>query len=283
MDEKKIYDVLEGCRPGQLESDCSEFRAVREELLEDEVLQLQFEKSQAFDQCLTEEFLDVPVADDVRDRLQEAIDEAVGRPELDIDACCESLGPASDQAVQLAGDEEKPSGRLGRTIGWLVVVASLLTAVVIWQQFRNDEPVSPESLAGQAENWTKQVWSDQHEWNYDLQQLPSNYPVADDVLPPVQRWSSLETEIDRRAVVYDLSSKKTGRLLLFVFRTRQSYQLPQFALKELMGSGRNAVAAWQKDDLLYVMVGRRDGQPRLREFIKRRPLAKMWRPTDPAA
>ena len=73
MDAEKVYDALEGYRPGQLETPGVADQAIRDQLLEDDVLQAQFEKSQALDQQLTEVFADVPVPAGLRERLQKAI------------------------------------------------------------------------------------------------------------------------------------------------------------------------------------------------------------------
>ena len=276
MDAEKIYDALEGYRPGQLETQGVADQAVRDQLLEDDVLQAQFEKSQALDQQLTEVFTDVPVPTGLRERLQEAIVQAVACEGLPIDDCCDTTGPAEDQQSDPVIVEVTEERRFSQALRWLALAASLLIVAAVWRQFQPAEPVSPELLAGQATTWTERVMAASQVWNSDLRNSPSTHPIDSYVLPKPQRWSRLKTNIDPRAVVYDLSSLKTDRLLLFVFRSRQSYQVPQVALQELMGTGALTVGAWQQGDLLYVMVGRRNG-PALQQFIKQRLLGYLWR------
>lgn len=281
MDAEKVYDALEGYRPGQLETPGVADQAIRDQLLEDDVLQAQFKKSQALDQQLTEVFADVPVPAGLRERLQEAIAQAVAYQGLPIDECCDTTGPAEDQQSDPVIVEVTEERRFSQSLRWLALAASLLIVAAVWRQFQPAEPVSPELLAGQATTWTERVMAASHDWNSDLRQSPSTHPIDSYVLPKAQRWSRLKTNIDPRAVVYDLSSLKTDRLLLFVFRSRQSYQVPQVALQELMGTGALTVGAWQQGDLLYVMVGRRNG-PALQQFIKQRLLGYLWR-IPPAA
>lgn len=281
MDAEKVYDALEGYRPGQLETPGVADQAIRDQLLEDDVLQAQFEKSQALDQQLTEVFADVPVPAGLRERLQEAIAQAVAYQGLPIDECRDTTGPAEDQQSDPVIVEVTEERRFSQSLRWLALAASLLIVAAVWRQFQPAEPVSPELLAGQATTWTERVMAASHDWNSDLRQSPSTHPIDSYVLPKAQRWSRLKTNIDPRAVVYDLSSLKTDRLLLFVFRSRQSYQVPQVALQELMGTGALTVGAWQQGDLLYVMVGRRNG-PALQQFIKQRLLGYLWR-VPPAA
>ncbi|MFP6602160.1 MAG: hypothetical protein VB862_06505, partial [Pirellulaceae bacterium] len=242
----------------------------------DDVLQAQFEKSQALDQQLTEVFADVPVPAGLRERLQEAIAQAVAYQGLPIDECRDTTGPAEDQQSDPVIVEVTEERRFSQSLRWLALAASLLIVAAVWRQFQPAEPVSPELLAGQATTWTERVMAASHDWNSDLRQSPSTHPIDSYVLPKPQRWSRLKTNIDPRAVVYDLSSLKTDRLLLFVFRSRQSYQVPRVALQELMGTGALTVGAWQQGDLLYVMVGRRNG-PALQQFIKQRLLGYLWR------
>jgi hypothetical protein len=281
MDAEKVYDALEGYRPGQLETPGVADQAIRDQLLEDDVLQAQFKKSQTLDQQLTEVFADVPVPAGLRERLQEAIAQAVAYQGLPIDECCDTTGPAEDQQSDPVIVEVTEERRFSQSLRWLALAASLLIVAAVWRQFQPAEPVSPELLAGQATTWTERVMAASHDWNSDLRQSPSTHPIDSYVLPKAQRWSRLKTNIDPRAVVYDLSSLKTDRLLLFVFRSRQSYQVPQVALQELMGTGALTVGAWQQGDLLYVMVGRRNG-PALQQFIKQRLLGYLWR-IPPAA
>ena len=276
MDAEKIYDALEGYRPGQLDGSGAEDQSVRDQLLEDDVLQSQFEKSQALDQQLTEVFADVTVPAGLRERLQEAIVEAVASDGLPIGECVATIGPTEGQQSDPVVIDVTEERRFSQALRWLALAGSLLIVAAVWRQLAPTEPVSPELLAGQATTWTERVMSADHNWNRDLKQKPSTHPIDSYVLPQPQRWSRLKTKIDPRAVVYDLSSLKTDRLLLFVFRSRQSYQLPPVALRELMGTGALTVGAWQQDDLLYVMVGRRNG-PALQQFIKQRLLGYIWR------
>ena len=282
MDAEKLYDALEGYRPGQLDEHRAEDQALRDQLLEDDVLQAQFEKSQALDQQLTEVFADVSVPAGLRERLQEAIVEAVAADGLPVGECLETTGPAGGPQSEPVVVEVTEERRFSQALRWLALAASLLIVAAVWRQFKPAEPVSPELLASQATTWTERVMSADHNWNRDLRQKPSTHPIDSYVLPQPQRWSRLKTKIDPRAVVYDLSSLKTDRLLLFVFRSRQSYQLPPVALQKLMGTGALTVGAWQQDDLLYVMVGRRNG-PALQQFIKQRLLGYFWLATPPAA
>jgi|GEM_PF-2758476 len=282
MDAEKLYDALEGYRPGQLDDPGTEDQALCSQLLEDEILQAQFEKSQALDQQLTEVFADVAVPTGLRERLQEAIVEAVAAEAMSVDACLEATGVADGVQANAKVSEVTEEQRFSQAWRWLALAGSLLIAAALWRQLQPTDPISPSVLASQATVWTQQVMSADHSWNRELGQQPSTHPIDSYVLPKPQRWSRLKTEIDPRAVVYDLSSLKTGRLLLFVFRSRQAYQLPPIALQELMGTGALTVGAWQQDDLLYVMVGRRNG-PALRQFFKQRLLGYLWRADFPVA
>jgi hypothetical protein len=282
MDAEKLYDALEGYRPGQLDDPGTEDQVLCDHLLEDDILQTQFEKSQSLDQQLTEVFADVAVPAGLRERLQEAIVEAVATETMSIDSCIETTGAADGMPSASKVIEVTEERRFSQALRWLALAGSLLIATALWRQFQSTDPISPDLLASQATAWTEQVMSADHSWNRDLEQKPSTHPIDSYVLPKAQQWSRLKTDIDPRAVVYDLSSLKTGRLLLFVFRSRQEYQLPPIALQELMGTGALTVGAWQQDDLLYVMVGRRNG-PALRQFIKQRLLGYLWRAASPAA
>ncbi len=114
---------------------------VREQLLADEVLRKQFEKSLDLDERLIDVFADLPVVDGLRDRLQQAIDKAVVLQGVAIEECYEPVGTPSDQQIQIALDEEKQPGRFGQTLRWVAVVASLLLAVVIWHKYQQVEPI----------------------------------------------------------------------------------------------------------------------------------------------
>ena len=279
MKPEDVYDAIEGCHPGQLETGNPDDLAIQEQVQADEVLQLQLEKSQALDQHLADVFVDVPVDAGLQQQLHQAIDSVVAIQGMVPDECFQSeQGGSADESVDSAAHKTSLGGQI---LQWAALAATLLIAVSIWRQFSPAEPLSSDLLVAQASDWTGQVLAAGRTWNPGVENVPGTYPMDTHVLPPVQRWTRLKTSLDPRTVVYDLSSAKAGRLLLFVVRSDESYQLPQVALQELAGSGPLTVGAWQHGGLLYVMVGRRNGRP-LQQYIRQRLLGSSWRATRPA-
>jgi hypothetical protein len=279
MKPEDVYDAIEGSHPGQLETGSQDDLAIHEQVQADEVLQLQLEKSQALDQYLADVFVDVPVHAGLQEQLHQAIDSVVAIQGMVPDECFQpEQGGSADESIDTAASKNSTAGQLLR---WGALAATLLIAVTIWRQFSPADPLSSDLLVAQASDWTGQVLAAGRAWNTGVDNVPGTYPMDTHVMPPVQRWTRLKTSSDPRAVVYDLSSVKTGRLLLFVVRSGQSYQLPQVALQELAGSGPLTVGAWQHGDLLYVMVGRRNGPP-LQQYIRQRLLGYHWRAMRPA-
>ncbi len=279
MKPEDVYDVIEGCHPGQLEAGNSDDVAMHEQVQADAVLQLQLEKSQVLDQHLADVFTDVPVQAGLQEQLHQAIDSAVAIQAMVPNECFQSEQREST-GEPVANQASKPSVG-GQVLRWGALAATLLIAVSIWRQFGPADPLSADLLVAQASSWTGQVLAAGRTWNPGVENVPRTYPMDTHVMPPVQRWTRLKTSIDPRAVVYDLSSTKAGKLLLFVVRSGESYQLPQVALQELAGSGPLTVGAWQHGDLLYVMVGRRNGPP-LQQHIRQRLLGYHWRLMRPA-
>ena len=279
MKPEDVYDVIEGCHPGQLEAGDPDDVAMHEQVQADAVLQLQLEKSHVLDQHLADVFTDVPVQAELQEQLHRAIDSAVAVQGMVPDECFQSEQRGSTGEPVAAQASKSSFG--GQVLRWGALAATLLIAVSIWRQFSPTDPLTADLLVAQASDWTGQVLAAGRTWNPGVENVPGTYPMDTHVMPPVQRWTRLKTSIDPRAVVYDLSSAKAGKLLLFVVRSGQSYRLPQVALQELAGSGPLTVGAWQHGDLLYVMVGRRNGPP-LQQYIRQRLLGYHWRLMRPA-
>lgn len=146
--------------------------------------------------------------------------------------------------------------RWGRR-AWAAVAAGALIAVsgtvAAWRWWAEPEAASRIGIAQSSLRWG----SDAHnfEWRKVTSDVLAEAPIPEELDIVPLRWTTIQTEWDSAAVLYDLSGPEQSLAWLFVVSSKQRFDVaPRFSIEPDYGTGRHAVGAMYRDRRLYVLL-----------------------------
>lgn len=215
--------ALEACRPGSQDIDDPSFAFLASRIAADAGLAERYECLQQHDASIAAAFHDVPVPEDLADRL----------------------------VVRLAA--EKPRPRISRRrllagVGLSAVAAGLLAAV--WLGEPNGPAFSEQYVLDEA---IRSFDPSRAALTRPLADAPDRYPVSNAVLQAGRTWGALRSFLGGDGVAYDLSGTGQSRAILYVVATSVDGLRSSPALQPFTTAGCSA-SAWQENGLLYVLV-----------------------------
>lgn len=250
--DPRLLEAIEACRPGSEDLSNAELAALADGMASDPQLRTVYDKLKQTDVVLGEAFHDVPVPDGLANRIVDRLASAR-----------QTLVPPVDPAATEASAAELPSavakcgGLLPRRwalgAGGLAVAGSVLAAFVIWGG--SEEPLT----GGSVERAAVELFDEEGnpppggtaivaKWRH---QSCSISPAI--IQPPNARWRPVAF-LGRRGVAYDLTAPGRPRATLYVIK-RAVPNLGVFPpFRPPFNSQNRCAAAWQSDDLLYVLV-----------------------------
>lgn len=255
MDDSKLHELIDACRPHHDDLAAPEMRDLMEALKADPALGEQLERSRRLDAAISDVMHSVAVPSGLSDRLLANTRKAerdLNKPS-NFDAIVDSCVHANNTVgLNVAMSRKPTSGRrhwlwqAGQVVVSTAVLALLIMGVA-W--LRSPAPITRDGLSDQALAWMTDL---PNQWQ-SMETAPekSHSPGSIITLQP-RGWQSFTTPHDRHAVAYDLTRNR-NRAMLFVIRTNASSPFSATPSR-LPSTGGWGMGAWKEGNALYVLV-----------------------------
>jgi len=248
-------ELIDACRADHHDSERAELAAelapLARELQADPALNIALQRSEQFDRNIRSALDDVPLPAGLAERMLAGCEAALVTPASTI----------------ISADEPvfRQPGLSRRRLVALVATAASLLIVVLGAfgigRLVPQKTITNEELASMADKWFTQS-GPAAKWMSPAS-APAQFPVDRAITVRPSKWSQL----DAKTVVYDLTRQGGQRALLFVLSTNQPNTLKGFPYTKLPVTGGLAMGAWNRGDVIYVLVVVEDGQ-RIEHFVK---------------
>jgi len=271
IEDPRIWELIEACRPGSDDLEDPLLAPLAEQLAANPELADLFERLQHLDASLAEAFRDVPLPDGLEDGITTRLAAVRNGRKASTEDQPALETPAGEPVAQAAEPRRRFSRRRLLAAGAVAAVAaSLVLAIVVPGR---GPPVLDRDEVLKAAKADFENRIDQGQ-SFGNGKPPADYPLSRDIDPrrvPQIRWRSISGFLDCRGVAYDLSLGRPGvpRATLYVIRATVPDLDSVPPSRPSSETGGRSVAAWQADDLLYVLVvegGRRPYQSFLRRL-----------------
>lgn len=239
---RRRWDVFQPHR-----DDCGspEWQDAAEQLQADSILQEWWAEVQRRDAVLRNAFAQqVPVPEDLADRIIDALRREAGQEELD---------PAL--ATRYAPPGNVRTGYRSRRwwVAASILVAISVCVVIVIGIFQSRRPVLTERdlvafLLASADRWAAGGQVPPGGWRAFT---PEQFPHLQ---WRMHRWSELATPWDDKSKVFEASTADGRRLFVFELTVPNSLELPPFPYRELPSTGPWKAGAWFTAGKLYVAV-----------------------------
>ena len=246
VDDRRIVEAIDACRPGSNDLDAPEMSDLARRLNEDPQVATAFSSLQRWDAKVSVAVGDVLVPQG----LQASI--------------LATLAPAEPDETVTPLESASRSAR--RAWFGLAVAASVAMVLATAWYASREVRVTADNLWSQVDHWQQQI--DPNAWR-STSSAPAAYPGSARVLGRRFGWQSVGPGV----VAYDLAGPDGAAAVLLVVRARVA-GLPQRPPSRATWTQNRSLAAWQSGRLLYVLVV--DGPPaRYRRLLdlRRPPLA----------
>jgi hypothetical protein len=281
MDQHKIRQMIDACRPGSDDVHAPDFAAVAELIERDARSRRLYDRTQRLDIAIGAAFQDVEVPEGLAQRLlaaavaaQRQSAEPIADDPLPIEPSSSEL-PASaafdTERLSAAPDSTSPAetivspasqSKSRKRFGWKSIAAgagtlaavAALALVAVFFLPRSPSEVSQDEIAKLAAEWTDAALLNQ--WNQNPAAAPAQkYPVDSSLRASVQSWQRLRTRYDSQAVVYSLAPIGQPYVLQVTVRTNEKFAvLASPPSRPFSTTGGLSIGAWQRDGVLYVLI-----------------------------
>lgn len=254
MDSDRLRELLEACRTDSADQGLSEVEALelREQLLDDPQLQTELARLQRWDMAISSSIEDIPVPMGLAQRLQAAVALEMASPTVP-DA--PDYGAATEVATVSPAKLAEPMHPSRRR--WLLAVVSTAAVVFIALGLGNylRRPLTVDVAALDAEVRELTAKLADVAWEQDKATLPMD-AFPNDVRVAPQRWASVSTSLDRKAVVFDLVRVGAPQAVVIAMRAKvASNDLPSRPqLSPDSSTAGQCVGSWQQGQYVYSLV-----------------------------
>jgi hypothetical protein len=254
---ERICDALESCRPGSNDLQSAEFADVAEQIAQHPHLEAVFARIQSADSKIAAAFQDVAIPVGLQQRLVAAINLAQTEDEFSTALHAATESDADNAPTAGPSVASQKDRKLSRR--WLILSSGLLTSTVAIllaiffgmnnsggytketvqdeaiRFFNNDNPTTPGQLLTESS-------------------YPKGFPLSNAIRYSSKiHWRPLVNFLDKPAVAYDLPSQKGSVATLYVV-DRTVANLGDYPVGTPSNTAGCCVAAWQENELLYVLV-----------------------------
>jgi hypothetical protein len=241
MDQERLEQLIDACRPGRNDLREPELAALADRLARDAETAAAFERSQRFDAAVAAAFRDAPVPSGLEERLLEAVGAKV----------------VAATPAQIVAPVQGRRRQISRRWFWgsaAAVAAAVMVASLVGY-FRTTTVVTPSELVAQTQDMLRDVdFRNPRAWKPvtgdDLARFPGRY-IHGRSGPDL--WRSIDTNLDRRAVVYRIPVRNKSAYLFAI--KGSSVGLTGAPSTPLPGAtGGWKMAAWTSGGLIYVLA-----------------------------
>ena len=274
MDKETINRSIDACRPGSDDLFRDEMASLAELVENNAAVRHNYDRAQRLDTAIGAAFRDVELPPGLEDRLLAGLEQSLKESIPAAESAAGDTRPRDQEenaAVSPAskGIERRRVWRsmVGVAALALVMMAAVAVAVVIYNLPR--QPVSLDELVEQTNGWIDKIQHDAWQ-TADTEGELAARPLEPSIRVGFERWQRIETDLDSRAVVYDLASPGGRLALAFTIRTSLQYNVPP-VLTTSPGSttGGFSIGACQRDGVLFILVVEGEAE-RYEEFVRSR-------------
>jgi anti-sigma factor RsiW len=258
MNQHDLHKMMDACRADDGDLELDELQPLAEALERDPELAERFARVRRLDDLLREAVHDVPIPDALEQRLLAAVSGNVTTS--DESHLSERLSAPRNFPADPAIPARSVVPFVSRRI--VVLAAGTAAAAVLliagWWMASGRSSLSEEGLVASVQALTRQIYGEDAVWEHArVSEPPQQHPLAPAVRSATGRWMQLTALDDRQAVAYELAARGDLPAVLLVVRTHKDCGLSPLPYRRLSTAGVSSgwtIAAWQDDDLLYVLV-----------------------------
>jgi hypothetical protein len=262
MVDRQLLERIDACRPGSNDLDDPRL-SLAEELAGSPPKRDLYERVQSLDRAISEAIDDVPLPEGLSERLlaRLAIEGLVSAAE---NLAPEGVPPAAAPAPRASSVPRRLWRSASIGLAAAASIAAIIAGVNLWQR----PALTVETVKAQVLQYNDEPLA-----GAPLEAgLPQGYPLSRYIYRlPRTTWRPVYGFLHRNdlnGVAYDMMFRGTTATLFVI--SAPAKQLPTAPpLRTGMASGNRAVAAWQENGLLYVLVV--DGNDRAYQSFIRRP------------
>lgn len=265
-----IYEQLEAFRPGIDDLDEDMWSDLRAALQQDHSLQERMGRIQASDRSIRSALHEVAVPGDLSQRLLERISTQTAS----LEAISSQPATGNEPVTLPARGQEHAHWPFARRRfafagGAVALVGLLAIAAGLWPpDAPKDQLASREELNAYVENWHRapELLSAEG-WSKSFGNVEKTHPPDSAITVRPAQWRRLSANAAPAAVVYQLSAKG-ATAHLFVVRTQRRFSVPALPMIKWSLTGSHRAGAWQRGDLLYVLVVDEGDRAVLEDFVR---------------
>jgi hypothetical protein len=258
MDEKRIRELIDACRPGSEDLADGAMQELNDVLSTDAGTRELYEQTQANDDAIRTVLHQVNVPDDLASRLMERL-----APILDGAQDKVSLHLEDDTQVEVA--IESAADGVNSYRGWSrrrwLAMAAVASAAAIGGVLLASRLLTTSMNASELSHMALE-WIDalDQTWNEDLSAAPEHLPRSNHLSARPSGWQTWQTPPphDENSTAYRLYSPFARGKVTVLFVTERPNRIKDLAKappeEPLANTFGRASGVWQEDDRLYVLV-----------------------------
>lgn len=274
---------IDACRPGSDDLRLPELAGLAQAVETDSQVAEALAKAHARDIVLCDALQEVPIPSGLADRLLDAVKLSAPRSDVADAAVPAQVAAAEVGAISTSTEEAEPSVALPTrnqrsSRRWFAAsIAAVAAAAVLAIAYGTWNRAQPQSftkaqLARMAEGWYDQALPAAGWAGSVSKKTLTAYPIDPAIRVPARNERTMHLQGAASGVAYDLTPSGKDRAILFVLRTPDRFDVAPIAYTTLRPTGGVAMAAWQKGELLYVLVVDERDRQRLEDFVRKQPL-----------
>ena len=259
MDEKRIRELIDACRPGSEDLADGEMQELSDVLNTDAGIRELYEQTQANDDAIRTALHQVNVPDDLANRLME-------RLVNDLDLVQDNVPSNLEDDTKVREMNQSATDGVNSFRGWTrrrwLAIVALASAAAIGGLLLVPGLRTPRIKAGElslkALDWIDAL---DETWNDDLSATPESLPISIHLSARLNGWQTWQTPppLNEDSTAYRLSPFARGKAaVLFVIKRPNRIQglTTTPPARPLANMNGRASGVWRENERLYVLVVR---------------------------
>ncbi len=260
MDESRIRELIDACRPGSQDLVTGDMQELKDLLDNDARSRAWYEKTQANDAAIRQALHQVNVPADLASRLMARLTPALEKSQADTSSRLDE----DEVRVPLSttDDDSRVQNRV-KNRGWSrrrwLVAGAAASAAAIGGLLLLPKLLTPtmnaSELIGEAPKWIEQL---DETWNEDRSAAPPDYPFSTHLSVGFSGWQRCVTTLDDYGTAYRLSSRYNLGKSAVLFVTAHPHRIKDVTAtppaNPLSDTAGQASGLWREKDRLYVLV-----------------------------
>ena len=245
MDNRKIHEMIDACRPGSEDVDLSEVSPLADQITADSALRRRYQRTQRLDARLARAVDDVDIPVGLRERiLARLAEQGPGARGQEPGDGGEGRGARDEARGEAITVGRAPSRR--RFFALAAVAAGLLLLVTGYTLWPRHATLTKASLLNLTGRWFGQLRANAAWQPLPPHEMIRDFPLADAIRPSPWRWADVTSVVGKAACAYDLSAPGGPRAVLFVIADEGQFADSTLPLKKPDSStGGLMIGCWR--------------------------------------